>query len=387
MKVLLLHNRYQHRGGEDVVFDRERQLLIDAGVTVDTLLWHSDQIQSPLAKAKVAFGVAYSESGKQETIAKIKSFRPDLVHVHNTFPRPSRSVWDAAREMGLPVVQTLHNYRLFCANALLLRNGEPCTLCLDQNPWRSVRYGCYRESSLASIPVAHMIDRQLQERAWEKVDRFVCVTDFAKTLFSQLGIPEEKLAVKTNFSPDLREVLGEGATDSGQGVVCFGRLSEEKGLRTLATAWQSRPFPLRVLGEGPLAPVLEGAGLPPESGLPQIDCWKIMAKARCLVAPTECYEGGFLLVVQEALSLGLPVITTQIGANNDYLRDGHSALLVPPRDPAALSAAVHRLLADDELWVKLSRGARQTYEERFTAKKSSENLLKIYSSVLDPGKH
>lgn len=387
MKILLLHNRYRVRGGEDVVFDRESALLRKLGLEVDQLIVSSDDINSPLGAAKTALTCAYSEESKKRVAERIRSFRPNIVHAHNTFPILTRSVWEACNEEKVPVVQTLHNYRLFCANALLLREGKPCTLCLDQKPWRAVKYGCYRGSKIASIPMANMIDQQLKTRAWQQVDQFICVTGFAKSLFLKLGIPEEKLAVKMNFSPDVRAELGISADKGGAGAIYFGRLSEEKGLHTLVEAWREKRFPLRVLGNGPLESMAKEAGLSVEGGLSQGDAWRAMARARVVVVPTECYEGGFPLVIQEALALGLPVVATAIGSVSEYLTHGESAFLVPPRDPVRLAEAVERLLKEDDLWGRLSLGGRKLFEKIFTEKTSAETTLGIYERLLRQKPH
>lgn len=384
LRVLLVHNRYQQRGGEDVVFDRERALLEGAGVVVETLVFTNDEIRGPWAKLRTAWRTSYSRASARAVAARITDFRPDLVHVHNTFPLITPSVLDACRAAGVPVVKTLHNYRLFCANGLLLRQGEPCTLCSDRKPWRSVTYGCYRQSGLASVPVARLIDRHLKARTWErKVDLFFCLTDFARGLFSRVGLPVEKLYLKPNFSPDVGARIGTFASVRGEGAFYLGRLSEEKGLRTLAEAWRGKSFSLRVIGDGPLASFLREEGLPPESGLPQESAWRELAKGRCLVVPTECYEGAVPLVILEALSLGLPVVATRMGGIPGMLTHEENALLVPAKDPGALRAAVTRLLQDDALWQKLSAGGRELYRSSYSEDSGLEGLLAGYRKVLE----
>ncbi|RYF96445.1 MAG: hypothetical protein EOO00_02675 [Chitinophagaceae bacterium] len=252
MKILIAHNKYRHRGGEDVVFEREAALLAEAGVDVHPYVRDSREIKDLGKKIKVAARLVYSrdEASKFAHILEIE--RPDLIHVHNYFPLLTPSIFAAAKAADVPVVHTLHNYRLFCANGLMLRNNANCDKCLqERTSLPSLKYGCYQNSRLRTLPVARMIQKNwLSGFLAENVNQFLCITDFAKKIFERAGIPSSQLTVKPNFSPDLGLLYSR---DEHAHSIYLGRLSEEKGIRTLVEAWKGFSTPLIFVGDGPMA--------------------------------------------------------------------------------------------------------------------------------------
>lgn len=281
----------------------------------------------------------------------------------------------------MPVVQTLHNFRLFCANGLMLRDSQNCELCLTGSSWNAVRHACYRDSHLATLPVARMIAKHRREGTWQrKVDQFLAITQYAKAKFVEAGLPEDRVAVKANFCPDL---LNTHTRREGDYAVYIGRLSKEKGISTLLEVWKGLGLPLRILGDGPLATEVSAHGFLSETGLSQKAVHETLAGAKFLVLPTECFEGGIPLVLLEALSLGVPVISTRFGAAGEVLREGENALLIPQGNKIALRDAVLRMDQDTELRRSIGFEGRRTYEERFTPEKNLSQLEGIYAKVIE----
>jgi glycosyltransferase involved in cell wall biosynthesis len=229
MKILQLHNRYQITGGEEGVVQAEQQLLKSNGHEVQLLEVSNDDITSPLDKALVAVNALYSKPSKQRVGSAIDEFQPDVVHVHNFFPLLSPSIYDACRDRKVPVVQTLHNYRLACSKAMFFRDGEICETCLEQNsPWPGVKYGCYRDSVAQTAVVASMLALHGWRKTWqERVNAFIALTEFQRQKLVQAGLPGDRVHVKPNFlfAPD-----SSRQTAATPFVLTVGRLSEEKGI-------------------------------------------------------------------------------------------------------------------------------------------------------------
>ncbi|RMG25008.1 MAG: glycosyltransferase family 1 protein, partial [Methanobacteriota archaeon] len=200
MKILQVHNRYQHAGGEDSVVRMEKELLEQYGHEVVQFLADNDDIQGLTKKIKVALSTHYSKASKRAMKDYLDRYEPDVVHVHNFFPKLTPSIFDACSERGVPTVMTLHNYRLICPGALFMRDGKVCEKCLQGGPYHAVRYGCYKSSRIGSWSVARMISYHRKANTWHhKVDRFIALTEFAKSKFTEAGFPEGKIVVKPNF--------------------------------------------------------------------------------------------------------------------------------------------------------------------------------------------
>ena len=247
-RVLLAHNFYQYAGGEDTVVRNEMSLLQDAGHDVRLHTVHNDDIQSFADKIRVVFEVAYSRRARQHFARAIAEFQPDVVHVHNFFPRMTPSIYDACIDAGVPVVQSLHNYRLICPTSLLMLDGKICERSLHEPAWWAVRHKVYKDSYVGTAAVANMIEHHKKRRTWHtKVDRFITLSKFARQKFIDAGFPADKLVMKPNFVAD----HGYNATGPREGALYVGRLSHEKGVRTLMRSWRDAEYPLRVVGDGP----------------------------------------------------------------------------------------------------------------------------------------
>ena len=385
MRILLVHNFYQQRGGEDLVYADEARLLESRGHEVVRYSLHNDAVAS-MSTISLVGRTLWNAKSNADIRAVIATKRPQLLHVHNTFPLVSPSVYYAASAAKLPVVQTLHNYRIFCPAAVCFRAGHVCTDCLGRSvPWPAVRHACYRDSRMASATVVTMLSVHRLLRTWQRqVGTYVALTEMARSLFIQAGLPASKIVVKPNFvDPD------PGPGTGGGGYVLFiGRLSAEKGVRTLLSAWQllHGRVPLRVVGDGPLANEMKTAA----AAMPEI-AWlgrrepaeivPLLRDATCLVFPSECYE-TFGRVIVEAFAAAAPVIAAGHGAAGELVRDDATGLLFRPSDAEDLARKVLLLYSDHAKRARLSAAARAEFEARYTAGVNYRSLMDIYDRAV-----
>lgn len=385
MKVLVGHNFYQQRGGEEAVFEAECALLESRGHKVIRYTCHNDAITDK-SRIRVAMDTVYNKRSHDELLALLKAERPDVAHFHNTFPLISPSAYYACREAGVPVVQTLHNYRLLCPNALFFRDGKPCEDCLDRSfKWPSVRHACYRGNRLASLTVSIMLNyHDGRDTYRDYVDQYIVLTRFAQQKFIAGGLPAEKLFLKPNFVPD---DPGVGAGDGGYGLY-VGRLSQEKGVLPMLEAWKSigLDMPLKIIGDGPeaanvsaLASQIPGCEWIGKQG--REATMVAMRSARCLVFPSVCYEGLPLTII-EAFAAGTPILATDIGAMSSLVSHGRTGLHFQPRDSASLQAAVRDFLSDPERERAMRVHARAEFESSYTADSNYQMLIEVYEKAM-----
>jgi glycosyltransferase involved in cell wall biosynthesis len=382
--ILIIHNAYQQAGGEDAVVTKEATLLRENGHQVRLHSVSNDAIQKLWDKVVTAWRTPYSRWGRRETLRIIKRFAPDVVHVHNFFPLLSPSIYDACRDAGVAVVQTLHNYRTICAGALLMRDGKLCEDCIQGTPYQAVLHGCYRDSRLGSLAVARMIDVHRRGGTWaERVDRFIALTEFSKEKFVEAGLPSEKVVVKPNFAEAAEP--GTHVDADRKGALFVGRLSQEKGIETLLRAWKSLDVPLHIVGDGPLlVRVKEKA---PESAtvLGRKEPNQIIQEMRLaafLVMPSEWYE-GFPMVLVEAFAQGLPVIGSRLGAMAEIVEDGVTGLHFAPRDAEDLVRKVRWASEHPEDMHRMGLKARSIYEAKYAPEINYRQLITIYGEAIE----
>jgi glycosyltransferase involved in cell wall biosynthesis len=311
--------------------------------------------------------------------------RPALVHVHNTLPVVSPAVYYAARRAGVALVQTLHNYRLLCPSAVLFRQGAVCEACLHLTmALPAIRYGCYRGSRAASAAVATTSALQRVFGTWHRcVDLFVALTDFARGKFIQGGLPPDRIVVKPNFAPD--RVVGQA---DGDYALFVGRLSPEKGIQPLLTAWQrlGGRIRLRIIGDGPEVPAVTaairaGAAIDYVGRQNPDAVGAAMAGAKFLIFPSIWYE-TFGLTIIEAYAAGLPVLASDLGAMADLVQEGVTGLRFRPGDAEHLAQRVEWALAHPDDLRAMGRNARREYETRFTPQRNYALLLEVYETAL-----
>ena len=387
MRILILHNTYQQAGGEDTVVERETSLLQNLGHDVHLHMVSNDSIQGFWAGMVTALRVPYSPWGKREVSKVLADFKPEIVHVHNFFPLLTPSIYDACQDANVPVVQTLHNFRTICAGALLMRDGKPCEDCVQQTPYLGALHGCYRNSRLGSLAVARMIDVHRRKGTWaNKINQFIAMTEFSKKKFEEAGFPSDRLVVKPNFIEDIHEQNDEEIKQIE--ALFVGRLSEEKGVRTLLKAWDSLEVPLRIIGDGPLMDLTRNTTSRQIEILGRMKPQQVaeaMNQSRFLVFPSECYE-GFPLSVVEAFSHGLPVIGSRLGAMAEIIEDGVTGLHFTAGDPEDFSRKVRWASEHPKDMRRMGQNARRVYEEKYTPETNYRQLIRIYSEAIEENK-
>lgn len=378
MKILILHNAYQQAGGEDAVVAAEHTLLLDAGHDVTLAKLSNDTIGGTRSKISALLGAPYSQTSQKLVSRLVQDLNVDVVHVHNFFPLLSPAVHQAAAELGVGVVQTLHNYRLLCANGLFLRDGSTCEKCLGGNLVWGAIHRCYRGSLPGSAAVVAMQLRARYSGVWHRhVHRFIALSSFARDKFIEGGLPADRLVVKGNFVRD------DGTTPdiARSGGLYVGRLSPEKGISQLIDAWSNVPgVKLRVVGEGPLRAELTSrapANVEFVGALPANLVREAMSSASFLIIPSISYE-GFPLVVAEAFSVGLPVLASAIGSLKELISEGRNGRFFIANDALSLAAAANEMAAEAP---SLRANARLTYEESFTPTRNLQKLTEIYNDA------
>lgn len=387
MKILLVHNYYKLSGGEDQCVAAEIAMLRAHGHWVTRYCLSNDATDS-MGKLALAGRTIWSRPAFLDIRQVIRMHRPQVVHFHNTLPLISPAAYYAARAEGVPVVQTLHNFRLLCVNAVLFRDGVPCEDCVGKAiPWRGVARKCYRDSRSASAAVAAMISAHRLLGTWRNmVDAYIALSEFSRRKFVEGGLPANKIVVKSNF---LYPEPGAG-TGNGEYAVYVGRLSAEKGVETLLKAWRSigRAMPLKIAGDGPLAgavreAVAQNPGIEWLQGVSHEEVYRLIGAAAFLVLPSECYEGALPRVVIEAFAKGTPVVVSRHGAMADLVVDGHNGLCFAPGRSEDLEAKVRFLISDSSTLKSMRRAARETYDRNFTAEANHEVLMAIYARVIN----
>lgn len=383
MRILFVHSRYQIRGGEEACFEAEIELLRSKGHTVEIYEESNDRGQT-LNPLQLAVRTVWSQESYQAIRQQLTQANFDIVHVHNFFQMISPAVYHAAKAAGVPVVQTLHNYRLLCPSGVFLRDGRVCEDCLGQPiPLPSVLHGCYRDSRVASSVVAAMLSVHRALQTWDLVDVYIALTEFAREKFIQGGLPAEKIIVKPNFiAPDPE--IGQG--DGGY-VLYAGRLSPEKGIGLLLAAWQQLggQIPLKIIGDGPLARQVEAAAAanPAIAWLgrqPSDQVYALLKGAAFLVFPSEWYEGLPRIVI-EAFAVGTPVLAANLGSMRYLVTPDVTGSHFEAGNIEDLATQVRRLLASPTALAAMRQAARTEFETQYTAAKNYHQLIAVYDKV------
>jgi glycosyltransferase involved in cell wall biosynthesis len=379
--ILSVHNHYHQPGGEDRVFASEAALLEAKGHRV--IRYETDNARVERWGAGSAINAIWSVPSALTIGELVRRHEPDIVHFHNTFPLISPAAYYSVQREGVPVVQTLHNFRLVCPGATLFRDGGVCQQCLEQGSFRpAMANKCYRGSRPATAAVAAMLSIHNAARTWKrKVDVYIALSQFARRKFIAAGLPESRVVVKPNFVRS--DHLQSDRPGNGGYALFVGRLAPEKGIATLAEAWKELPdIPLIVAGEGPLS----------ETRWPQGVSWvgrqtpeqvrDLMRHARVLLVPSDCFEMGPLTII-EAFACGLPVIASDLGSMAEAVDHGRTGFLFQPGDAADLARTVRTAFAaDDSTWEAMRAAARNEFEQRYTADRNYDLLMDIYRSAI-----
>lgn len=391
MKILLVHNFYgsEAPSGENQVFEAEKNLLIDKGHEVEVFTRSSDEIRNKglFGILRGALSVIWNPFSKIAIQKKINKFKPDIVHVHNTFPLISPSIFYFFNKK-IPKVLTLHNYRLLCSAGIPMRNNSVCTQCIDKKSiLPALKYKCYRKSRLATLPIALNIEFHRIIGTWEtKVDAFIVLSDFQKKKLSAGGINSSKIHVKPNFYAGKPPLVPYNIRSNY--AVFVGRLSDEKGIKTLVDAWVkwgNNAPELRIVGDGPLNSNLQLLAKNVNiKFLGQVSFEHTqfqISRSKLLILPSECYE-GFPMVIREAFALGTPVAVSNLGPLPTIVKDNVNGVIFEPWQPDSLLNVVKHLWnSPDELSI-LSKGARTSFETLYNEEANYIGLTNIYKAAM-----
>ena len=380
MRVLLVHNFYQIPGGEDGAVRNELAMLKQNGVDVELFSVNSNSIGGGFAPLVAALKVVYNPLARRALSRKLAELLPDVVHIHNFFPLLSPSILDACRSANVPSVITLHNYRILSPGALL----HPAEIAPERNLrqacWWAVPKKVYRNSAAATFAVAAMIEFHKRIGTWRrKVDRFITLTDFAKRMFTESGLPAERMTVKPNFVP--RPSVFPGL--QRRGALFVGRLDKQKGVDVMMRAWKEIDFPLTIVGDGPLSELVAQHANNRIVYLGRQSAEVVqreMQSAKFLVLPSLGHD-MFPITLLEAFSGHLPVICSDLPSLRELVKPGVTGLTFPAGDANALAAQVRWAVSNPSALDEFGRRAHSIYEERYTPEVNFAQLIGIYLSL------
>ncbi|WP_448528502.1 glycosyltransferase family 4 protein [Raineya sp.] len=389
MKILQIHNRYTKKGGEDGVVEAEKNLLLANNHSVEQLFFENSAIQG-LEKLKIFYKSLYNWEAQKIVREKIKTFQPDIIHLHNLFYVASPAVLYEAHRQKIPVVQTIHNFRLICAGSLLLREGKVCEICTQKTfPLAGIQYKCFQNSAIKSAQLTMVTGLHKWLGTWKnKVDAYITLTEFVKNklIQSSLHLPNEKIFIKPNFTYD----KGFATAEQRQDFFLFvGRLSQEKGVRILLEASKTYEFKLEIIGGGEQENLVRAyASSNPNiiyHGFQGQDfIFAKMKACRALLFPSVWYE-NMPLTILEAFSTGTPVIISDIDNLNEIVTDQHNGLHFRTGNSQDLAQKIQ--LFQQNSFSHFYTNARKTYENLYSPEKNYQRLMQIYESVLQKKKN
>jgi glycosyltransferase involved in cell wall biosynthesis len=394
LHIVMFHNRYQYAGGEDAATKADVEMLREYGHQVTLIEVHNDIIKtySRFDKLKLFAATAWNFKVYREMRSQFQKLKPDLVHVQNFFPLFSPSIHAAARSLKIPTVQHMHNFRLGCLNGYLFRDGKICEACVGRNPWRGVRYGCYRDSPIASIAVWAMVTFNRWRRTWEQdVDAFITPSHFAAQKFQEMGIPSDRLYVNPNVINPKNVEVTLSLQPENPNFLFVGRLSAEKGLITLLQAWAELnmiDWQLKIIGDGSeklnLQRFVDEAGLKNVQFLGYLTPLQVeiaIHSATALLVPSQWYE-TFGRVVVEAFACSKPVLASDLGALSELIISEYNGFLIPCDRINEWTEKLYWCGTNPEAMQIMGNKAYKTYQESYTRSANYLQLMKIYDSVL-----
>jgi len=387
LRILLVHNYYQQSGGEDVVFESEKKLLQDFGHEV-VALTESNRHLEELGNFAAAKNAVWSLNAFNRVSELISRKHPDIAHIHNTWMMFSPSIYYALQKHSIPVVQTLHNYRLLCPGATFYRDGKVCNDCMKLPlPLYGVVHKCYRNSLAQSAIVATMLSYHRLKGTWhDQVDFYITLSEYAKQKFIQGGLPANKIITKPNFI-DYRDMH---AKNNRRYALFVGRLSPEKGIHILVKAFQSSDIPLYIVGDGPdrklaLELASQNNNVRYLGHVDRASLEKVYSQAKCLVVPSVTYE-NFPMNILEAFRSGIPVVASKIGSIKEIINEGETGLLFHPGDPDDLITKIQPLWQNQAELERMGSNARREYEEKYAPERNYQLLMDIYHRAIESKK-
>lgn len=386
LKILVLHNYTKGfaTGGEAHVYEDEATLLESNGHIIYRLFISNSHGTDVGLMKRVEYFLKspWSNYGYNLVKAELKKFKPDIAHVHNFFFIFSPKIFLAFWEEKIPVVVTLHNFRLVVPCSQMIYKGKPCEICLGKNPWRIIFRRCYKNSFLASLfRYRFYYLSQKKHNWWSNIDKFIALSNIGRDILIKGGLPADKIVVKPNFINDPSPEKGS----EGYGALYIGMITEEKGLQELVLEWQEINYPLKIIGSGPLREhliTINKNSFVKFVGLLQRDkVIEELGKCAFVVVPSKWHE-AFGLVNIEALSMGKPVIASRKGAMLDIIEDGRNGIFFDISAKGDLNEKVKLLINNHELLNLMSINARSSYLQYYTPKVNYKKLIDIYHQVL-----
>ena len=385
MRILQIHNFYRLAGGEDIVLANEEKLMTRRGHEVWQYSLHNDSLPD-MPQFQVAAQTIWNGDAYRAVRQRIQKHGIDVVHVHNTWPLVSPAVYYAAHAESVPVVQTLHNFRMICPASTFFRDGAPCEDCLGKRfAWPAIVHRCYRDSVPASGMAALMLAAHHTVGTYSsKVDAYIAFNKFSVEKFVSGGLPRERIRMKPNF------VLDDPGIGSGSGryALFVGRLTLEKGVRTLLKVWGlvSNSIRLKIAGQGPLQADVQAfakANVNVEylGQCSRAHISELMRNAALLVFPSEWYEGS-PMVILEAMACGTPVLSSDRGSLAEMIVPEENGFLFPAGSAEAMASSLEKVFARRNYLSEMRYSTRQYYEAHFTASSNYKTLLSIYEGVL-----
>ncbi|MCG7994335.1 MAG: glycosyltransferase family 4 protein [Candidatus Thiodiazotropha taylori] len=383
MRVLIVHNYYKIRGGEDSVVESEIALLKKNNHDVFTYFRNNSELLR-YSSIKLALTTQWSIKSFKKISEIIRENKPDIIHVHNTLPLVSPSIYWAASKYRIPIVQTVHNYRLSCLNALFLRDGKLCEECIGKFPYAGIVNSCYRASRKASAVLAFMLLLHRTIGTYNnKISHYIALSEFSKNKLVMSGVSNNKITIKPNYI----DHVSEKNTKRSDELLYVGRLSNEKGISLLLDALSKlNGFKVTVIGEGPELPLVQNnKNIKYIGKLTNESVLKKMSSALALLIPSICYE-NFPRIIVEAYSCGLPVIASSIGSIKNIVDDGETGLLFDPISSTDMATKINWAVCNQEEMNKMGLKARKKYENEYTAEKNYKQLIDIYLRAISSQK-
>ncbi len=388
MKILIIHNHYLERGGEDEVVDAEVKLLKEHGHEVILYEKSNEDIEKLSFIQKfifILFALNFSRTVYKEIKEIVETHKPDIAHIHNIFFCITPSVYFVLKEMNIPIVQSLHNYRLFCLRGTFYNCGVVCEKCKDKQLFKGVMEKCWRNSFFSSFFLAKLLYRK--KFFLKNINSFIVTSQFSKYKFIELGLARGKLYLKTNFLT----IKSDKNEQDHNYALFLGRLVDYKGVETLLKAFELTPtLKLKIIGDGPLRNDVDYYASTHNNieWLGRIERDAVIATIKnssFLIFPSECYE-NMPLVILESFVFSKPVLASNLGAIKEFVIDGKNGLLFNPGDAKDLSAKATYLFSHDQERLEMGKNANKIYQERFNKERNYHVLIDIYVKTINLNK-
>lgn len=383
-KILMVHNYYQIGGGEHTVFNNELELLKKNGHKVLEYTRNNDELNKNKFKLlMLPFSTIWSFKTYKEVKKIIRDNNIDIVHCHNTFPLISPSVYYAARKCNIPVIQTIHNFRFICPNALLYRNNKVCKDCIKSSSFKpAIKNKCYRKSKIQTTIVSLMLMIHRLLGTYKKIN-YIFLTDFNKNMFNKLiNINDSNIFVKPNFVND--KLIRIKAKSPKEKFVFIGRLDHNKGITKLIEYWNelSLDFELHIYGDGELKKFVEEACRKNEKlkyyGFrSHNEIFEDLSEAYALIFPSALYE-GFPMTITESMGIGKPIISSNIGNQQSIVANSKGGTLFELGNIGSFKKAISDLIKNYETYAK---NAKEYFDNNLSENNNYRKLMSIYENA------